>query len=235
MPNWLWIDLIIVLCYGLQHSLLTSRVAIKIFNGIFPDYLWNIVYSLISLVTLIAGFHYWKGSGIYLFYLQPGGWLFHLSVISLAASLFFFFFCFKYTTSFWQWLGVKQVAHKLMGKEMPEYYRVRQNGIKRYIRFPHHTCLVILFWTHPVMTQDTLFLAIAATVYLYVGTYHQDLRGLHIIGEEWAAYRQETNLLFPGGKAFRRLFRDLKAARADSESAPTQAGSGRAALETARD
>ncbi|WP_197419530.1 hypothetical protein [Burkholderia sp. TSV86] len=183
----------------------------------------------------ITGFHYWQGSRIYLFYLQPGSLLFHLSVISLAASLFFFFFCFKYTTSFWQWLGVKQVAHKLMGKDMPEYYRVRQNGIKRYIRFPHHTCLVILFWTHPVMTQDTLFLAIAATVYLYVGTYHQDLRGLRIIGEDWAAYRQETNLLFPGGKAFRRLFRDLKAACAGSESVPTQTGSGRAALETVRD
>jgi hypothetical protein len=235
MPSWMQTDLIIVLCYGLQHSLLTTRGAVKIFNSIFPEYLWNIIYSLISLMTLIAGFHYWQGSGVYLFYLQPGSPLFHLSVITLAASLFFFFFCFKYTTSFWQWLGVKQVANKLAGKKMPEYYRVRQNGIKRYIRFPHHTCLLVLFWTHPVMTLDTLFLAIAATVYLYIGTYHQDLRGLRIIGVEWAAYRKETNLLFPAGKAFRRLFRDLKAAREDVEVASALAASARTTIDTVSD
>ncbi|WP_320534430.1 hypothetical protein [Robbsia andropogonis] len=232
MPSWIQTDLIIVTCYGLQHSLLTTKTAVKIFNSIFPEYLWNIIYSAISVTTLVAGFHFWESSGVYLFYLQPGSLLFHLSVITLAASLFFFFFCFKYTTSFWQWLGVKQVATKLAGKKMPAYYRVRQNGIKRYIRFPHHLCLVILFWTHPVMTLDTLFLAVAATVYLYIGTYHQDLRGLRIIGPEWAAYRQETNLLFPAGKAFRRLFQDIRAARGDSEEVSPHDSSAVASIET---
>ena len=223
MEKWLPIDLIIVSCYGLQHSLLTTKRAVALFNKSFPDYTWNIIYSVISLLILVAGFYFWRSSGIYIFYLRPGSILFHLSVISLSLSLFLFFYCFKYTTSFWQWLGIKQIVVKLAGKKMPEYYRVRKGGIKRYVRFPHHTCLVVLLWTHPVMTVDTLFLAIAGTIYLYIGTYHQDLRGLRVIGEEWAIYRRETDLLFPRPQTLRRMFRDMFSDSPVAHSVPTSA------------
>jgi methanethiol S-methyltransferase len=110
----------------------------------------------------------------------------------------------------WQWLGVKQVAIKVIGKKMPEYYRVRKEGIKKYIRFPHHTCLIFFFWLHPVMTMDTLFLAVSATIYLYIGTYHQDMRGLRLIGEDWRVYRTNTNLLLPSLRTITRMISDFK-------------------------
>lgn len=209
MNHWLLTDLLIVLLYGLQHSLLTTRLAVNIYNRLFPAYTWNLVYSVISVATLIVGFRYWEPSGVTLYRLMPGSFAYHVSVTGLALSLFLFFYCFKFTTSFWQWLGARQIVLKIMGKEMPEYYRVREQGIKRYIRFPHHTSLVFFFWLHPVMTLDTLLLSIAATVYLYVGTYHQDRRGLRIIGEEWAEYRRRTNLLFPGRATIRRFLADI--------------------------
>lgn len=219
LPKWLLTDSAIVLLYGFQHSFLTSRIAVRAFNAIFPNFLWNIIYSIISVLILFFGFYFWESSGIYLFHLIPGSIPYHLSVIALSMSLFFFFFCFKYTTSFWQWLGVRQVAAKLLSKPMPDYYRVRKEGIKRYIRFPHHTCLIFLFWTHPVMTVDTLFLAIAATIYLYIGTYHQDLRGLRLLGNDWAVYRQNTNLLLPGPNVLARMWNDWMA-----NTAPSSAG-----------
>ena len=211
MYNWLSVDLGIVLLYGLQHSLLTTKFSVDVYNRLLPAYTWNFVYSLIAVVTLVAGFNYWKPSGIYLFHFVPGSVAYHLSVTALALSLFFFFYCFKFTTSFWQWLGVKQIAYRTLGRQMPEYYRLRSQGIKRYIRFPHHTCLIFLFWLHPVMTLDTLVLAVAATAYLFVGTYHQDLRGLRIIGQDWANYRKETSLLFPGPTVIKRFLTDIGA------------------------
>ncbi len=210
MPNWFLVDAVIVLAYGLQHSLLTTKTAVALFERVLPIYLWNIVYSAMSLVTLIIGFVLWRPSGVYLFQFVPGSIPYHLSTIGLALSLFLFFYCFRYTTSFWQWLGVKQVAVKLAGKEMPAYYKVRKEGIKRYIRFPHHTCLMFFFWLHPVMTLDTLLLSVAATIYLYVGTYHQDMRGLRLIGAEWAAYRLDTNLLLPTPRTLRRMLEDWR-------------------------
>ncbi|MEY2618480.1 MAG: hypothetical protein RL522_1482 [Pseudomonadota bacterium] len=210
MPNWFLVDAAIVLAYGLQHSLLTTKTAIALFERVLPIYLWNIVYSAISLVTLIIGFALWRPSGVYLLQFVPGSLAYHLSTVGLALSLFLFFYCFRYTTSFWQWLGVKQVAVKLAGEEMPAYYKVRKEGIKRYIRFPHHTCLMFFFWLHPVMTLDTLLLAVAATIYLYVGTYHQDMRGMRLIGAEWATYRLDTNLLLPTPRTLRRMLEDWR-------------------------
>jgi hypothetical protein len=203
---WWQIDAIIMLAYGMQHTLLTTKTAVNAYNAILPAWSWNIIYSLVSVLTLVLGFRYWASSGVYLFYLPPGGILFHMSVITLSASLFFFFYCFRYTTSFWQWLGV---AVRIRGQKAPEYYRVRKEGIKKYIRFPHHTCLIFLFWTHPVMTEDTFFLAVGATIYLYIGTYHQDRRGLRLIGREWEEYRKNTCLLIPTPKVWVRMYRDV--------------------------
>jgi hypothetical protein len=217
MTHWLLIDTLIVLAYGFQHSLLTTKIAVTMFEKVLPTYLWNILYSVVSVVTLILGFKFWESSGIYLFHFVPGSIAYHLSTAGLALSLFLFFYCFKFTTSFWQWLGVKQVVVKLSGKPMPAYYKVRKEGIKRYIRFPHHTCLVFFFWLHPVMTFDTLFLAIAATIYLYVGTYHQDLRGLRLIGMEWETYRLNTNLLFPTPKTIARMISDWREDAVENE------------------
>lgn len=210
MNNWFITDLIIVLLYGLQHSLLTTKTAVNIYNKILPEYTWNFVYSIISVLTIFLGFYFWRPSGIFLFHLIPGSFSYHISVALLSLSLFLFFFCFKFTTSFWQWLGIVQIANKISGKKSQVYYRMRNQGIKRYIRFPHHTCLIFFFWLHPVMTLDTLFLAISATIYLYVGTYHQDLRGLRIIGKEWEDYRKETNLLFPGIVVLKRFMADIR-------------------------
>ncbi|CAH0131473.1 hypothetical protein [Pseudomonas brassicacearum] len=227
--TWWMVDLLIMLAYGLQHTVLTTKVLVRGYNAILPAWSWNISYSIMSVITLLLAFHFWAPSGVYIFYLTPGSIPFHLMTISLAASLFFFFFCFKYTTSFWQWLGVRQVAARLKNEQMPAYYRVRQQGIKKYIRFPHHTCLILLFWTHPVMTLDTLFLAIGATIYLYLGTYHQDLRGLAMIGESWQQYRNDTALLIPTPKVLKRMYRDftgkgdseIEAKAAQQNTAPT--------------
>jgi hypothetical protein len=148
MQHWLMVDTLVVLAYGFQHSLLTTKSAVALFEKFLPIYLWNVLYSAISVVTLV------------------------------------------------------------------------KEGIKRYIRFPHHTCLIFFFWLHPVMTLDTLFLAIAATIYLYVGTYHQDLRGLRLIGNEWETYRHNTNLLLPTPRTLARMISDW---RGEVESEPTVA------------
>ena len=71
------------------------------------------------------------------------------------------------------------------------------------------------------MTLDTFFLAIAATIYLYVGTYHQDLRGLRLIGKEWEIYRLNTNLLLPTPKTIIRMISDWRKGDIEKETPVT--------------
>ncbi len=81
------------------------------------------------------------------------------------------------------------------------------------------------------MTLDTLFLAITATIYLYLGTYHQDQRGIRIVGSEWAAYRKNTALLIPGPKVARIILDDIKKALGGDSQAREKAALDTAGLE----
>lgn len=193
--QWLIVDTALMLMYGLQHTLLTTKTAMAAYERILPMKLWNILYSLLSIVLLVVAFYFWRPSGVEIYRLT--GVYYYLAFGGMALALVAFFYCFKYTTSFWQWIGLAQVYTMFTGKTEAPYYRVRKDGPKRFVRFPHHTCLALLFWSQPVMTLDTLWLAIFATAYTYVGTMHQDSRGRRLLGEEWIEYSKGTNLMFP--------------------------------------
>jgi methanethiol S-methyltransferase len=193
--DWFIINTVLMLLYGLQHTLLTTKTAVDAFTKVLPLQLWNISYSLLSIALLVIAFQLWQPSGVTIYRLD--GLPYYMALGGMALALFGFFYCFKYTTSFAQWIGVAQVYAMVTKAKPSEYYRVRKHGPKKYVRFPHHTCLVLLFWSQPVMTLDTLWLAIFATAYTYVGTMHQDSRGRRLLGEEWIAYSKNTNLMFP--------------------------------------
>ena len=202
--HWFVVNTILMLAYGLQHSLLTTKTAMAVYSRFLPMELWNILYSSLSIVLLIVAFVFWQSSGAVIYELH--GVAYYLAVGGMGLALFGFFYCFKYTTSFWQWIGLAQVYTMITKKEPSQYYRVRKDGPKKYVRFPHHTCLALLFWSQPVMTLDTLWLAIFATGYTYIGTMHQDSRGRRLLGEEWIEYSKSTNLMFPDPI---RIVRDL--------------------------
>lgn len=202
--QWFFINTLIMFVYGVQHTLLTTKTAVDLFNRLLPPQLWNICYSLTSVALLLVSFSFWKSSNIVIYSLSAP--YYYIALGGMGGALFGFFYCFKYTTSFAQWIGVAQVRSMLTKSKPAAYYRVRKNGPKKYVRFPHHTCLALLFWSQPVMTLDTLWLAVFATIYTYLGTMHQDSRGRRILGEEWINYSKTTNLMFPNPI---RILRDL--------------------------
>ncbi|MEQ8968286.1 MAG: hypothetical protein RID91_20880 [Azospirillaceae bacterium] len=216
--DWFFINTGLMLAYGLQHSLLTTQKAVKILNSFLHEKLWNFFYSMVAVALLVVGFAFWQSSGVTIYALE-GAWYWAMWG-AFAFCVFMFFWCFKYTTSFWQWIGLAQLKSLITGKEGAAYYRVRTNGIKRYIRFPHHTFLALLFWCQPVMTLDTLWLAIFATVYTYIGTAHQDTRGRRLLGEQWIEYSKYTNLMHPSPVA---LWRDLTGKQREIVHAPERA------------
>ena len=173
-------------------------------------------------MLLVIAFLLWQPSGVTIYRLE--GVPYYLAIGGMGLALFGFFYCFKYTTSFAQWIGVAQVHAMITKKEPSKYYRVRKNGPKKYVRFPHHTCLALLFWSQPVMTLDTLWLAIFATAYTYVGTMHQDSRGRRLLGEEWIEYSKTTNLMFPNPV---RILRDVFAPIAQRRAGDRQRVDGR--------
>jgi len=208
--TWWQTDILIMLSYGLVHSTLTTAPAVKLYGKIFPEWSWNIGMCVFSAATLAVGIICWQTSGQYIYVLIPGSPLFHFAALSMATLLGLTIYCFRYTSTFWQWTGIRQLIAKLRGEKNSEPYRLREEGIKRYIRFPHHTFLMFFFWAHPIMTYDTLLFSVGATIYMYLGTYHMDARLESIFGDKWRTYKENTGLMLPSFRAWARIYADLR-------------------------
>lgn len=192
--KWLVIDTALLFLFAAQHSLLTTVPAVVLIERITAKTLWNFVFSVLSIFTVLVIWLLWEPSGITIYRLERP--YFEAMLAAHAFFIFMFFYCFKYT-SFWKWLGIAQLYRVLRGIPPDHYYRINKTGLKKYIRFPHHTFLILVFWAQPVMTADTMWLAIVATVYTWVGTVHQDSRGRRILGDAWVEYSQYTHILVP--------------------------------------
>lgn len=208
--DWFIINTGMMLIFGLKHSLLTTKGMVNIYNKFMPTQLWNISYSVLSVVVLLLIFTFWQRSPVVIY--QTQGFLSYFIAGLGFFCVFMFLFCFKYTTSFAQWLGVSQLWRTIFRREQKPYYRVRRNGLKKYVRFPHHTFLTLLFWCQPNMTLDTLWMAIFATIYTYIGTVHQDSRGKRLLGEDWIQYSMNTTLMVPSPRLIFKNYTEKKKA-----------------------
>lgn len=198
MP-WYVNNTLLVLLFALQHSVGTTATAKRLTAKMVGNrpYLWNAVYNIFTVAVIVVMVVFWKSSGIVIWNL-PQPW-FGILIGVEAVMLFTFFYLFKYTQPFGEWLGYKQVWRMLRRQPEPsgEGYKIKTYGIKRYIRFPHHTVLFIMAWSLPYMTADLLLLSISASVYVWLGSAHQDYRGRTYFHEQWWEYSKNTRMLFP--------------------------------------
>ena len=209
--SWYVVDSLLVITFAVQHSLGTTATAKNLVKRITGgrEFLWNFIYNLITIAFLAAIVYFWQSSGIVLWQAE-GFWYWAI----WGLNLFFvgtFFYLFQFTQPFGEWLGVTQLGRWAKGEKEPtlEGYKIKTMGIKKYIRFPHHTCLIFIFWCLPVMTADLALLATLMSIYAYVGSVHQDLRGYSYFPEQWPEYRKESRILFPAPEL---VIRDLQEA-----------------------
>lgn len=197
MENWLVTDGLLVSLFAFQHTIGT-RDFVKDFVNFFTGgrkFLWNLIYSIVTLLIMYIMYAYWERSDV-LIWKANGIWVYVIIGLNVLSNLMFLYM-FKYT-SFGAWLGVKQFYRMITGKKQDDvFYSFKKTGFKRYIRFPHHTFLIPIFWLLPTMTLDLVFLAVCGTVYTWVGTIHQDHRGRSYLGKDWIEYSKVTRIILP--------------------------------------
>src|ERR1043165_3691630 len=63
-------------------------------------------------------------------------------------------------------------------------------GLFRWSRHPLNFLAIPLLWLQPVMTEDMMSACALATVYLVVGSWHEELRLLRLYGAPYRRYRE---------------------------------------------
>jgi methanethiol S-methyltransferase len=72
------------------------------------------------------------------------------------------------------------------------------HGFYRWVRHPLYAAGLLFIWLTPVMSQNSLIVIIAATVYIIVGAFFEERKLEREFGVAYTEYKAATPMLIPG-------------------------------------
>lgn len=133
-----------------------------------PVTLWDFSDSLVGTILLVGFFAGWTITMTSTFLINH----FHLFGLTQAYRL------------------ITQTPSKQESFVTPLFYKL--------VRHPMMTGVLIALWCAPVLTGGRLLLNIAMTVYILLGTKHEEKTLVADLGQEYEDYRETTPKLIPG-------------------------------------
>ncbi|MDT8298930.1 MAG: isoprenylcysteine carboxylmethyltransferase family protein, partial [Spirochaetaceae bacterium] len=101
-------------------------------------------------------------------------------------------------TDMGDFLGLSHMAGKKSGDILVV------SGAYSWVRHPLYSFGFVMIWSAPRMTAGAMALSIAASLYLWLGTYHEEAGLRHIFGEQYIRYAEEVPRLIPSRPRRRR-------------------------------
>jgi protein-S-isoprenylcysteine O-methyltransferase Ste14 len=186
--------LLLVSAYGFIHSLLASlwaKAQARRLFGPVADRLYRLVYNGIAVITFLPM--------LALTAVLPGRILYRLqlpwSLILLGVQIFAILILALgvLQTGMGSFMGLRPLISPV-GADAPQLVIT---GLYRFVRHPLYTAGLLFMWASPVMTTNLLALYFGLTVYIVIGTLHEEYRLRREFGESYRAYCQRTPMLIP--------------------------------------
>ena len=181
------------------HSLLISRFFItkmKNILGIKFAY-YRLAFNAFSLLTLIPVVIYQQLLSEGIIFYWPGSWNILKFGMYLASFVLFYggyrVFDMPYV------LGTKQVNEMRENKKIDamDFYTT---GILEYVRHPWYSGSILLVWAFGSISEVSLISKTILSAYLIIGTFLEEKKLVHEIGEPYLAYRKKVPMLIPWKK-----------------------------------
>ncbi len=102
-------------------------------------------------------------------------------------------------------LGLSRLAAWRRGEPLPddgaEAGPLVVSGPYRWVRHPMYAAGLVALWAEPRWTANGLAFAVAASLYLWLGSVHEERRLLTVYGAAYRRYREATPRFWPRGPA----------------------------------
>ena len=182
-----------------MHSLLISNFFIarmkEIWGKKFAYY--RLAFNTFSLLTLIPVVFYKQLLAEEIIFSWPGPWKILKFGMYLASFVLFYggyrVFDMRYV------LGTKQVQEMQQGKKI-EAMDFNFAGVLEYVRHPWYSGAILLVWAFGPISDVSLVTKIILTAYLIIGTFLEERKLIHEIGEPYLKYRRRVPMLIPWKK-----------------------------------
>ncbi len=150
---------------------------------------YRLLYSVFSLVSIYPVVQYSKALGGIRPFFWPQPWLWP-QLILLALALFILLWAgLDFSKGGFDLMGFKQAFKK---GEPP--HELISAGVYAHLRHPMHFAALIVVWARTLCPADVV-ISLLLTVYLVLGTWHEEARLRRQFGEEYRVYARRVPLV----------------------------------------
>ncbi|MDM3870993.1 isoprenylcysteine carboxylmethyltransferase family protein [Porticoccus sp. W117] len=193
---------LLVLLWGLQHSVMADPAFKKFWVRIVPPAVERSTYVLtVAIVTFAIILLWcpiphmlWQTSGSVLGYTLSGVYVFGWVVVLVSTFLI----------NHWHLFGLQQAYQQVRNLPSKESSFVTPL-LYKLVRHPMMTGVLISLWAVADMSWGRLLFAVLMTVYVYLGTRHEEKTLTAELGEKYQEYCKTTPMLVPGVPKIRRV------------------------------
>jgi protein-S-isoprenylcysteine O-methyltransferase Ste14 len=190
----IFINIILALLFGLQHSLMARAWFKRWVTQYIPEVVERSTYVLLSGVAFIIVCYYWEPidgvvwqieSGVWHSFLMGGyifGWVF--SVVA------------TFVINHFELFGLQQVYLHLRNKPTPEI-DFTEKLFYKFVRHPIQLGVLIGLWITPVMTYGHLLLSLLFSLYIFIGLYYEEKDLVAELGEVYVEYKKRVGMMIP--------------------------------------
>jgi methanethiol S-methyltransferase len=186
----LWINLILIIQFGIQHSLMARDYFKNRLTRYIPPQMERNTYVFMTGISLLLILFFWQA-------MPQSIW----SVRHVSIQIFIWMlFISGWALSIWAVISIdlfELIGIKQLNPPNNTDNKLIQSGIHSYIRHPIYTGLIIAFWATPHMSMGHLLFAITMTAYIRVGIYFEEQGLIQRFGDDYLDYRDRVPMLFP--------------------------------------
>ena len=191
----IFINVILLSVFALQHSIMARPKFKKWFNSIFNQAMERSTYILLSSLALLLIYWQWQP-------ITTIVWETENTVLSgIITGIFFFGWLIVLLSTFminhFELFGLAQIFDNLKNKQTANP-KFQTNYLYKIVRHPIMLGFIIAFWATPTMTVGHLLFALVTTIYIFIAVKYLEEKDLRkFIGEKYETYQKEVPMIVP--------------------------------------
>lgn len=188
------INLGLILLFGLQHSIMARSTFKSKWTKIIPAAAERSTYVLLTGIIMSLFCLYWQPLDGILW--QVDNQIGQVVLIAGYGIGWFMVVLASILINHFELFGLQQIYFNLVNKAEPAPY-FTERFLYKIVRHPLQLGVLLGMWSTPTMSITHLMLAVAMSVYIFIGLYFEEKDLVSSLGEKYKDYQKRVRMIIP--------------------------------------